>query len=118
MIEAVQIARGSIAAPAASIAIRILDMDDARNTGLRGPSARIAGKSHGSGGRSMIGTIAGDNFVPASEQPRDLDSVLVGVRAAQGKKRSVEISRGQLGESFMQYRTRFSGYERRDVGQV
>ena len=87
-------------------------MNHARNPRLRGPSARIAGKTHRSRGRAVIGTIARDDLVASRKEARDLDGVLVGLSAAVGEEEGVDVSGSDFGELRAKARANFCRHER------
>src|SRR5208282_4169236 len=91
--------------------IRIEHMNDARNARLRGPSARIAGKTHRPSGCAMIRTITRQDLVATSEEARDLDGVLVGLGAAVGEEEGVDIARCDLGKLRAQTRPNFCSHK-------
>ena len=72
--------------------IRIEHVNDARNARLGGPSAGIAGKSHRSGGCTVIGAVAREDLVASGEEARELDRVLVGFGPAVGEEEGVDIA--------------------------
>ena len=72
-----------------AVAVRVEEMDHAgHQIRLPGHPARVAGQRHGAGSGAVVGAVAGQDLVSAGVGTRQLDGVLIGIRAAQGEQES------------------------------
>ena len=77
------------------------------------PAARLAGGRHRSGSRAVIRPVSRQNLVAPRVGTRDLERVLVGLRAPIGKEEGVDIARGDLGKLCAQLRARLGRHAAR-----
>src|SRR4029450_10009988 len=96
---------------------RVEEMDDARYARLGRPAPRIAGQSNGAGGAAMVRAVAREYLVSARVLTRQLDRVLVRLRAAVGEEEDVDVTGGDPGESRTELRPRLGRHERIRVGE-
>ena len=94
-------------------------IQDVHNAGglFVGPAPGVAGCLHRKARGSVVRAIPGQDFRPARDRPRDLDRVLVGVRAAECEEDLVDVTRQQLGQLLAQTGAGLRGHEGADVGQ-
>src|SRR5262249_57451805 len=69
-----------------------------RDSGLRGPAARIASQGDAACSRAVVRAITRHDLVPACEEAGNLDSVLVGFGSTVRKKEGVDIARSDFGK--------------------
>ena len=98
----------------AAVGVRVEHAHDARDAGLGGPAARVAGERDRAGRRAVVAAVARDDLVPARVPARELDRVLVRLGAAVREERHRQVAGRDLGEQLPEPRARLGRHRRPD----
>ena len=82
----------------AAVRVGVEHADDAGDAGLGRPAPRIAGQRDRAACRPVVGAVARDHLVAARVPARELDRVLVRLRAAVREEGHAQVPRGDLGD--------------------
>ena len=98
----------------AAVGVGVEHPHDARDAGLRMPAPRVARERDRAGRRPVVGAVARDHLVPARVPARQLDRVLVRLRAAVREERHLQVARRHLRQHPAELRARLGRHRRAD----
>ena len=102
----------------AAIGVRVERPHDARHAGLHRPATRIARQRDSAVGGAVVGAIARDDLVAAGDHARELDRVLVRLRAAVREERHGQVARRHLRQHPAQLRSRLVRHRGADRAEL
>ena len=102
----------------AAVRVGVEHSHDPGHARLVRPAARVAGERDRPMRRPVVGAVARDDLVPTRVEPRELDRVLVRLRARVREKRHREVARRDLRKQAPELRARLVRHRRPDRAQL
>ena len=101
-----------------AVGVRVEHPHDAAHPRLVRPASRVAGEDDRAVGRAVVRAVACDDLVPPGRETRELDRVLVRLRARVREERHAEVARRDLLEQATEARARLRGHRRPDRAEA